>query len=111
MERSANVLYNLSGLLSLFNSYFFLAKINHIPLTLTEATHATQIVTGGEVMCGGGGMVCRQKCNGTVHLSYTLSQNTCFVSEPFPSTDFSRYYAEDITHNIACFNKSHADAG
>lgn len=44
MEQSVNVLYNLSGLLSLFNAYFSLAKINHVPLTLTEVIYAIQTV-------------------------------------------------------------------
>lgn len=54
MQRSVNVLYNLSGLLSL---RLLLAKINHVPLTLTEAIYTAQTVAGGEVTSKGGGTV------------------------------------------------------
>lgn len=54
MQRSVNVFYNLSGLLSL---RLLLAKINRVPLTLTEAMYTVQSVAGGEVTCKGGGIV------------------------------------------------------
>lgn len=54
MQHSVNVLYNLSGLLSL---RLLLAKINHVPLTLIEAIYTVQTVAGGEVTCKGGGIV------------------------------------------------------
>lgn len=54
MQCSVNVLYNLSGLLSL---RLRLAKINRVPLTLTEAIYTVQSVAGGEVTCKRGGRV------------------------------------------------------
>lgn len=70
MQWSVNVLYNLSGLLSL---RLLLAKINHVPLTLLEAIYTAQTVEEGEVTCKGGETVSKRKCNGTGRLSSTLS--------------------------------------